>query len=381
MKRRLISLAVLSLGVAVLLAGCGNDPDAFFKKGKYAEAYTEFVKRGGLNETALKTEVTNGSFDSRNKAGNQAIHDYYYAAESQKKLGNDAVAKGFYQKVADLGKYEIRVPQDKSVTLKNSYDSLLRSIDSFRNREKELYTKSQNTDPYGGSGGTDPYGGSGGSGGTDPYGGSGGSGGTDPYGGSGGSGGYGGSGGTDPYGGSGGSNTDPYSSGGRKPSGGSNTDPYAQAPADDDPWYRMYYNDVLNKRREFEKLLYGTTAAEVPDIDNLKREYDIMARNLDNYLRFAAPNGFLSSPNSLISEISYLGLQSSSRSFQRSLYGAKGNVTYITTPIRQTEPQLVTAAQAELNSGAPASTNVTQPSAPVKTTPATGVSQDKTDSF
>ena len=134
--------------LSIFLVGC--DGDYYFKKGDYAKAYPEFVKSGGLNEVAFHDEVANGSFETRNNAGNQAIHDYYYAAESQVKLGNPETAKGFYQRVVDLSSGSIRIPQDKSIILKDSFDRMTTSIRSFRTRETAL--SQGETDPYDNSG-------------------------------------------------------------------------------------------------------------------------------------------------------------------------------------------------------------------------------------
>lgn len=139
--KRIILLFVMSLVLSVGLAGCSKDPDALYREGKYAEAYTEYVKRGGLNEVALKTEKTNDlekaqeELARRQQNGNQAIHDYFYAAECQKQLGNIDQANLYYGKVVDVSKCQIRTPCDKLPLLQSSYDNLIRAIDAYRSQQ------------------------------------------------------------------------------------------------------------------------------------------------------------------------------------------------------------------------------------------------------
>ncbi len=370
MRRRIswiitkISFAVPVLIAALGLSGC--DGDYYYKKGQYDKAYVEYVKQGGVHETALKNEVANGSFATRNAEGNKAIHDYYYAADSQKKLGNTETAKLYYKRVVDLSTYNIRIPQDKSAILKDDFGNLEYAIRNFRNREVYLSTHQyDDTDPYSG-GGSDPYSGGGSSGGSDPYSGGSSGGGSDPY--SGGS-----SGGSDPYsGGSSGGSTDPYGGG-----SGGNTDPYslkvqASVSPNDDWQYRSYFNNILTYRQNFERKLYSSTAQEIPDIENVKREYERFSRALDTYLTFAAPGGLLQSPNSLGSAITYAQLESAMSSFRRTLYSAKGVITYINQPLNLTEPQLVATAKAELGTSAAAPRPVSIPS---------GVKQDNSTDY
>lgn len=334
--RKWVVVPVLLAALAVV--GC--DGDYYYKKGQYDKAYPEYVKSGGLNEVTLKKEVANGGFESRNSAGNQAIHDYYYAADCQKRLGNPETAKLYYQRAVDLSQYSIRIPQDKSALLKDEFGNLENAINSFRNRE--VYLSSHQYDNSEDS--TDPY-----SGGT-----SGGS--TDPY-----------------SGGTSGGSTDPYSGG----TSGGNTDPYAlkaqsAASPNDDYQFRSYYDNILTYRRNFEKKLYSATAQEIPDIENVRREYDRFSRALDTYLTFSAPGGLLQSPNSLGSAIAYAQLQTALSSFRKVLYSAQGVITYVSQPLNLKEPQLVATAKAELGSSASAPKPVSIPS---------GVKQDNSTDY
>jgi hypothetical protein len=326
MKRRLFGLTLLAVMTAVLLTGCGNDPDALYKKGKYAEAYPEFVKRAGTNEAALRNETVNGSVDSRNKSGNQAIHDLYYAADCQKKLGNNAKARVLYRRVVELSRYQIRVPHNKGIDVKNSFDRMVNSLRDMRSQELDYarrYEEWRNQPPS--SGNTDPY--SGGGSNTDPY-----SGGSS----------------TDPY--SGGSSTDPYSGGTRRTtdpySSSSNTAPRIERPSDG--WLSSSHNTMRSNQRDFERLLYGCTTADCPKIEELKREYRLFAASLDNYAMVAAPGGILYSPGSLASQIAYQSLQINLDRFRRALYEGQFNTTYTTHPITLKEPHLVAQAEAAL---------------------------------
>jgi major membrane immunogen (membrane-anchored lipoprotein) len=344
MRKRVWGYLVLVVCASLFLTGCGNDPDKNFQKGKYAEAYPEFIKRAGTNEVALKNETANGSFDPRNKAGNQAIHDLYYAAECQKKLGNTKEAEALYRRVVDLSNYQIRIPHDQSALLKDALGKMISAARDVRSQEVSYGRALREWESQPPSGGTDPYdnGGSG-TGNTDPYNGGGTStgGNTDPY--------NGGS-NTDPY--SGGSNTDPYSN--NKPSGGSNTDPYAgriQYATTDAPsryWLDSAVTTLRSRQREFEKLLYSTTTAQVPSIDALKKEYERSSRQLDNYLNYAAPGGMFFKPDSLLSQYAWQSYESGQDTFQRSMYGAQGVVTYETKPLVLKEPNLVTNAKSSL---------------------------------
>ena len=301
--------AVVLVASALMFTGC--DGDYYYKKGQYDKAYVEYVKTGGMNEVTLEKEVANGGFDSRNSAGNQAIHDYYYAADCSKRLGNTELAKSYYRKVVDLSAYNIRIPQDKSALLQDDFGYLENSIRNFRNREVYLSTQpTTNTDPYSGGGSTDPY-----------------------------------------SGGSSGGSTDPYA----------NSAKAAAAPSDD--WdFRAYYSNINSYRRDFEKKLYSATSQEMPDIENVKREYDRFSRALDLYLTFSAPGGLLNSPNSLGSAIAYAQLETALTSFRRVLYSAKGNITYIGQPISLKEPQLVSAAKTELGTSSTSPASGTIPS-------------------
>ncbi len=134
-KMMIWSMAVLL--VAVFGAGCSilGDPDSLFKDGKYSEAYTKFIERGGTNETRFRTEVMNGAFATRNDAGNQAIHDYYYAAECQKKLGNDALAQSYYKRVVDLSATPVRIPQNRLELIRAKFMELENSLSTFHDQE------------------------------------------------------------------------------------------------------------------------------------------------------------------------------------------------------------------------------------------------------
>lgn len=333
---RKLSFLVVVVTFSLLLAGCGNNPDTLFKKGDYAGAYPEFVKRGGLNESSLKNEVVNGSFNSRNNAGNQAIHDFYYAAECQKRLGNNAEAQMYYQKVVALSQYQIRIPSNQGDLVKNAFDSYMQAVRNFRDREVQLSsTNSSPTDPYSTGGSS-----------------------TDPY--------------------SGGSNTDPYS-------GGSNTDPYDNGNSGSysvDSTYQMYYNTMISRRREFERLLYGVTSAQMPEIQSLQREYDYVSRGMDSYLRVVAYGGVLQRPNANYSRILYNSFADDATRYQRSLYSAQTNMTYTNYSLKLSEPNLVTQAQIAIGSSASApsepttSSGDTSASTPTTSSPVTGTSQD-----
>lgn len=345
MRKRGLFVVMAVVASCVLLAGCGNDPDKLFKKGEYAKAYPEFVKRGGTNEVALKQETTNGAFDTRNKAGNQAIHDFYYAAECQNKQGNQAEAKALYSRVVALSAYQIRIPKDKGAQVKDKMDALLRAIRELRSqevsygrdlREWENRPPTTGTDPYeGGNSNTDPY--DNGNSNTDPY--DNGNSNTDPY--------DNGNSNTDPYEG-GNSNTDPYSG-----SSNSNTDPYnnVKYATDSAPsryWLDNAYTTMRSRQREFERALYETTAAEMPAIASVKKEYDRLSRALDNYCMYAAPGGMLFKPDSIVSEMAYRSMQGNMDAFQRELYAAQTTVSYETYALSLKEPQLVTDAKAKL---------------------------------
>jgi len=293
----------LLFSVAVFLSGCGNNPDSLFKKGKYSEAYTEFIKRGGMNEAALKTEVMNGSFDSRNNAGNQAIHDYYYAAECQKKLGNTALAQSYYQKVVDLSKYQIRIPKNQCEQVKNAYEYFLNCVRNFRDREIQLTQYSS-------------------------------------------------------------SNTDPYS----------NSQTYSP-----DSLYQMYYNNMISARREFERLLYSTTADQMPAIADIKREYNYyVGPSFDSYLRAVAPGGYLVRPDAGYSRYAYNAFADDSSAFQRTLYSAQTITTYSTYNLRLKEPNLVAQAQSELGIGASAPVEPPSQATPTSQTGQTPMPQSGT---
>ncbi len=367
MNKRLRVFFLLVVATSVLLAGCGKDPDKLFKEGKYDKAYPEFIKRAGTNETALKTVTTNAAnADSRIAAGNQAIHDLYYAAECQKKLGNTAEANGLYKRVVDLSNYKIQVPADRSVLLKDSLDSLLRAARDVRYQEVsygQAYRDWQNqpsgnTDPYDDDD-TDPYDNHGSSGSnTDPYNNHGSSGSnTDPYNNHGSSGSN-----TDPYGsstGSSGSNTDPYDD-----DDDDDTDPYAYSSSTSAPsrfWLDNSISTLATRRRDFERTLYSTTAAQVPDIEAVKKEYERYSRALDSYLQFASPGNFLFSPDSIASQLAWNTLEGNATSVQRVAYAAKGNVVMTDYPFTLKEPGLVDAARSAIGASA---------SAPAATTPA-----------
>lgn len=337
MMRRAVLFFMMSFMVTVGLTGCGNNPDTLFKKGKYSEAYTEYVKRAGTNEVAMKTEKANASAyetQQRHKNGNQALHDYYYAAECQKQLGNTAEAGIYYQKAVDVSKYQIRTPHDQGALLKSSFASLLSSVQSYRSAQVNYIDEAtrppeeEETDPYdGGSGNTDPY--SGGSGNTDPY--SGGSSNTDPY--SGGS-----------------SNTDPYNSVAKSAS-------VAQSSSVSDTWMRSAYNTMVTRRQEFEQLLYSTTSDQVSNIQSIKDQYRTFSSALDSYLSFASPSKTVSNPEWVESFASmyYRSVSSAGNQYTSTLSGAQSKITYTVENLKVTDPQLVAQATAALGGSAASS--------------------------
>ncbi|NLI79952.1 MAG: hypothetical protein GX442_26335 [Candidatus Riflebacteria bacterium] len=368
MRIRYLGFLVLFAAAAVILTGCGNDPDKNFQKGKYAEAYPEFIKRAGTNEVALKNEVANGTFDSRQKAGNQALHDLYYAAECQKRLGNTQEAATLFQRVVGLSQYQIRIPQDRSAILKDGLSSLLSAAREVRRQEVSYGQALEDWENDQSSGNTDPYDNGGSN--TDPYDNGGSN--TDPYdnGGS----------NTDPYS-NGGSNTDPYSN------GGSNTDPYnsrttnnvakaaSTAEAPSRFWLDNAVSTLRSRQRDFEKKLYETTPQQVPDIAKVKAEYDKFSRLLDNYMSYASPGGIFFRPDSLFSQMAWQSFESGADSLQRVTYAAQGNITYISQPLQLKEPQLVEAAKAALQSMGQASAPATpaSPAGAQSTSGTTGV--------
>ena len=303
MKRRFFSTMALALLACVLLAGCGNNPDTLFKKGKFAEAYPEFIKRAGTNEVALKQETTNGSFNTRNTSANQAIHDFYYAAECQKKLGNTREAAVLFQRVVDLSKYEIRIPSDKSALLKDAMEKLARAAREVRSQEVSYgraYRDWENT-PSGTGTGTDPYD-------NDP---------TDPY---------------------DNSPTDPYSDGTGSTKG--------EAPSR--YWLDNAVQTLRTSQRDFERLMFSATKEEIPSIDSIKSEYDRFSRSLDGYLIYGAPGGLLFSPDTIPSGIAWKFFEDNLNTVTRAVYGAQGVTTYTRHPIQLKEANLVIQAQSAL---------------------------------
>jgi len=266
---------VLALFSSVFLAGC-NDPDKIFQKGDYAKAYPEFVKRAGTNEVTLRNEAANGTFEPRQKAGNQAVHDLFYAAECQKKLGNNAEAEALYRRVVALSQYQIRIPHDQSALLKDSLFSLISFAREVRSQETS----------YGRA----------------------------------------------------------LSDWRNQPPPGNTT----KAPS-------RYWlaNAVLNLRirqRDCVRLLFATTADQVPDIAKVKTAYDKFSRSLDNYLSYGAPGSILFSPDSFLSQIAWSSFESGLDTFQRVAYAAQGNVTYTTQALQLKKPQLIDQAKAALAS-------------------------------
>jgi len=266
---------VLALFSSVFLAGC-NDPDKIFQKGDYAKAYPEFVKRAGTNEVTLRNEAANGTFEPRQKAGNQAVHDLFYAAECQKKLGNNAEAEALYRRVVALSQYQIRIPHDQSALLKDSLFSLISFAREVRSQETS----------YGRA----------------------------------------------------------LSDWRNQPPPGNTT----KAPS-------RYWlaNAVLNLRirqRDCLRLLFATTADQVPDIAKVKTAYDKFSRSLDNYLSYGAPGSILFSPDSFLSQIAWSSFESGLDTFQRVAYAAQGNVTYTTQALQLKKPQLIDQAKAALAS-------------------------------
>ncbi|OQA06827.1 MAG: hypothetical protein BWY66_01661 [bacterium ADurb.Bin374] len=337
MMKRAVLFFMVSFMVTVGLTGCGNNPDKLFKDGKYAEAYTEFVKRAGTNEIKLKTETVNASAyetQQRQKSGNQALHDFYYAAECQKQLGNTAEANMYYQRVVDISRYQIRTPHDQGALLKASFASLLSAVQSYRSAQVDYIDEAtrppedEETDPYdSGNGNTDPY--DGGSGNTDPY--------------------DGGSGNTDPYSGGNG-NTDPYNSVAKSAT-------VAKSASVSDTWMRSAYNTMVSRRQEFERLLYSTTADQVSNIQSIKDQYRTFSSALDTYLSFASPSKTVSSPEWVESfgSMYYRSVSSAGNQFTSTLSGAQSKITYTVEPFNVTEPQLVVQATAALGGSASSS--------------------------
>lgn len=349
MMRRAVLFLMVSLMVAVGLTGCGSNPDKLFKDGKYTEAYTEFVKRAGTNEIKLKTETVNASAyetQQRQKSGNQALHDYYFAAECQKQLGNTSEANMYYQKTIDISKYQIRTPHDQGALLKASFASLLSAVQSYRSAQVDYIDEAtrppeeEDTDPYdSGSDNTDPY--SGGSGNTDPY--SGGSSDTDPY--------------------SGGSSTDPYNSVAK-------SETVAKSASVSDTWMRSAYNTMVSRRQEFEKLLYSTTADQVSNIQSVKDQYRTFSSALDSYLSFASPSKTVSNPEWVESFASmyYRSVSSAGNQFTSTLSGAQSKITYTVENLNVAEPQLVVQATAALGDSASSSSQAQSAVEPEQTT-------------
>ena len=279
---------VLALFSSVFLAGC-NDPDKNFQKGDYAKAYPEFVKRAGTNEVTLRNEAANGTFEPRQKAGNQAVHDLFYAAECQKKLGNNAEAEALYRRVVALSQYQIRIPHDQSALLKDSLFSLISFAREVRSQETSYgraLSDWRNQPPPG--------------------------------------------------------NTDPYDNGGSN--GGTTTEAPSRY------WLGNAVSNLRTRQRDYERLLFATTADQVPDIAKVKTAYDKFSRSLDNYLSYGAPGSILFSPDSFLSQIAWSSFESGLDTFQRVAYAAQGNVTYTTQALQLKKPQLIDQAKAALAS-------------------------------
>jgi len=288
MRKRIWGLMVLALFSSVFLAGC-NDPDKNFQKGDYAKAYPEFVKRAGTNEVTLRNEAANGTFEPRQKAGNQAVHDLFYAAECQKKLGNNAEAEALYRRVVALSQYQIRIPHDQSALLKDSLFSLISSAREVRSQETSYgraLSDWRNQPPPG--------------------------------------------------------NTDPYDNGGSN--GGTTTEAPSRY------WLANAVLNLRTRQRDYVRLLFATTADQVPDIAKVKTAYDKFSRSLDNYLSYGAPGSILFSPDSFFSQIAWSSFESGLDTFQRVAYAAQGNVTYTTQALQLKKPQLIDQAKAALAS-------------------------------
>ena len=269
-NRRLLSM-VLVIAAAVVLSGCAGNPDRLFRKGKYAEAYPRFVKRAGASEVRLKEERTGVTFDSRNKAGNQSIHDFSHAAKCLRKMGRDDEARLFYQRVVELSNYQIKVPDNRLEALSNAYDKFVRAARDFRRAEENYVSDSD-------------------------------------------------------------------------PNHGWNS-------------YRNRHNFLLDRRREFEKLLHSATRAQIPGIDDLKRGYSLTSGSLDAYLMIAAPGGLLRRPNSTASRVVFAGFELASSGFGRTLHSTQGNVIFETTPLRVSPANLAFVNQAKGAVGAGGGTN------------------------
>jgi|GEM_PF-3583657 len=336
MMRKAALFLIVSLMVSVGLAGCGNDPDALFKEGKYAEAYTEYVRRGGIAETSLKSEKVNSTnVRDRQASGNTAIYCYSGAAECQKMLGNTAEANLYYTKVVDLSKYQIRTPHDPAVTLKDSYEKMMFAVRTYRFQQKDYISQAtqSNTDPYsGGSNNTDPY--SGGS-----------------------------------------NNTDPYNS--RSPSTIAKSANTAQSSSLGDGAIRAAYNALQERRREFESLLNSTTTGQIANISSVKDEYKYFSSSLDSYLTNAGPDRTYYDPLSIeeSSVIYYDRVTSSANRLGPVVGAARGTITYTSVPLTLTgtNPQLVSKAAAAISASAPSETTAR---APVKPRQAVALSAD-----
>ncbi len=87
----------------------GESGEAYFVNGNFEQAFTAFDNAAKYLERSLKEEHANLPFskDRRMGWGNEAIYNFYYAAESQKKLGNMTVARNYYQRVIDISEYKI----------------------------------------------------------------------------------------------------------------------------------------------------------------------------------------------------------------------------------------------------------------------------------
>jgi hypothetical protein len=330
MKRRFISFLAVALMVTVVLSGCGNNPDTLYKKGKYAEAYPEFIKRAGTQEMTMKQETTNGSFSSRNSAANQAIHDFYYAADCQKKLGNNSEAAVLFQRVVDLSKYQIRIPSDKGALLKDSMEKLARAAREVRNQEVsygQAYRAWENT-PTGTGSSTDPYE-------------------NTPT--------------TDPYENT--PTTDPYDTPSSDPYDTPSSDPYANTPTTDPYsdgtrntrgeapsryWLDNAVSNLRTAQRDFERLMFSATKEEIPSIASIKSEYDRFSRALDGYLMYGAPGGLMFSPDSTPSGIAWRFFEGNIDAVTRQVYSAQGVVTYTSQPLQLKEANLVLQAQSAL---------------------------------
>lgn len=243
MKRKLLLFFTVVV-CALLATGCRDTPEKLFEEGRYDQAYPLFVERAGINEVRLKQESVGVSYETRNRAANQSIHDYYHAAECLRRQGRENEASVYYQRVAYISDYNIRIPDDRAQELHDSYDRLTAAISDFR--RAQINPDNDNSNMF---------------------------------------------------------NSFDY-----------------------------LHRQLSERRREFERLLYSTRSTQIPDINNIIREYELVSSRLDTYLRFASSrNGF--EENSMLIELYWNSYSDSHSRFMRKLYNTEGIVLYETKPV------------------------------------------------